>query len=65
MLYESHQILGTELPIYPEQLEEHFTHDEILHLEEKPHDYEQVGYVKVKKQVGNKNLFTPVYKKKG
>jgi hypothetical protein len=63
MLYESHEILGTELPIYREQEDEHFTHEEIIHLNEKTDDYVQVGYVQVKK--GQKVLFQPVFQKKG
>lgn len=58
-MLKSHEILGTDKPIYREKGDEHFFFEELLFLNENPEKYSVVGYVQVIKfqQV----FFEPVY----
>lgn len=62
MVYESYEVLGTDKPIYGVKQEGHLFYEEILLLNEKPHDYEIAGYLQVTK---GKTVFQAVYAKRG
>jgi len=47
MYLEAHQIMGTDKPIFKEKGNNHLTLDEILHLDLKPKDYVEAGFVRV------------------
>ena len=63
MYLEAHEIMGTDKPIFKEKENNHFTMGELLHLDLKPSDYEEAGFVRVIRD--EKTLFKTVYTKKG
>jgi len=54
-MYESYEIIGTEMPIYEELQKNHFTRSEILALDERVEDYRAVGFVQKRK------FYSPMY----
>ncbi|HZH59643.1 MAG TPA: hypothetical protein VEY70_08720 [Metabacillus sp.] len=62
MLYQNHEILGTDKPIFKEKEEDHYTYEEVLHLNGNLNDFIHVGYVKV--QTRGHVFFEPVYRKR-
>lgn len=63
MLYENHEVLGTELPILKEKEVEHYTLEDILNTGQQPDNFERCGFVEVRKY--NRTLYQPIYKHKG
>jgi hypothetical protein len=59
LLYKPHEILGTFLPIYRKKEENHFTYEEIVHLELGMDNFKVAGYTPVR--YGNQFFFTPIY----
>ncbi len=62
MYLEAHEVLKTNLPIFREKEDGHYSLVELHFLNKKIEDYEKSGYVLVKN--GKKLLFKTVYKKK-
>ena len=58
-MLRSHEILGTDLPIYKEMPNKHFTSEEIRHLGHRMSDFKRVGYVSYVKF--NQTFFKPIY----
>ena len=58
-MYQFHEIMGTDLPIYKEQREDHFTLFQMTHLDFDFADFDCIGYTRVVKGLGS--LFAPVY----
>lgn len=59
MMLKSHEILGTDKPVYRTKQDSHFSLEEIIHLNENPEKYKVVAYVQMIK--GQKHYYTPVY----
>jgi hypothetical protein len=53
-MLKSHEVLGTDLPIFREKEINHFYLDEIIHLNDNPEKYSVVGYVQV---IKDKEIF--------
>jgi hypothetical protein len=49
MLFESHEILGTDKPIFKAKKEEHWTYEALVNLDMDLNDFQMVGYVPVVK----------------
>jgi hypothetical protein len=62
MVYQSHEIIGTDKPIYNTKQEGFLFYEEILLLNENPGDYQIEGYLQVNK---GQILFQPLYTKRG
>jgi|GEM_PF-3450753 len=62
MYYESHEVLGTDLPIYRKQPLFLHTLEDILNTGQRPDDFIRSGFVQVWKY--NKQVFIPLYQPK-
>lgn len=60
MYIASHQITGTDLPVYEAMEIQHYTLMELTMLNEDPSQYKHVGFYRT-----SKNLYVKVYEKKG
>lgn len=59
MLYQSHEVLGTDLPIFRQKSEDLLTYEEMILLGERLDDFKIAGYIQVIKS--GKVFFEPVY----
>lgn len=58
-MLKGHEVLGTDLPIYRRMSDDHFTIEEIWHLNHDMNDFEKVGYASYVEF--NQIFFKPVY----
>ncbi|WP_430510692.1 hypothetical protein [Gottfriedia solisilvae] len=65
MLYESHEILGTDKPIYKAIQEGQYSLEDIVNLRENPNDFKITGYVQVRLVASDKAFYSPVYERRG
>lgn len=63
-MYEVHEVLGTEKPLYRILKDNQYLLEEIIHLEDNPENYEITGYVPIKGVYRDKLLYQPVYEKR-
>lgn len=63
-MYEAHEVIGTEKPIYRTLNDNQYLLEDILHVEDNPENYEITGYVQIKVVSTDKLLFKPVYEKR-
>ncbi len=59
-LYESHEVLGTDLPIFREKTNNHYTLEDILNTFQTPEDFHCCGFVQIKKY--NRKLYKSIYR---
>ncbi|MFT9601098.1 hypothetical protein [Mesobacillus sp.] len=59
MLYRSHEVQGTDLPIFRQKSEDLLTHEEMILLSDRLDKFKIAGYVQVIKF--GKVFFEPVY----
>lgn len=59
-LYESHEVLGTDLPIFREKADNHYSLEDILNSFQSPEAFKHCGFVQVKKY--NQTLYEPIYR---
>ncbi|UAL49712.1 hypothetical protein K7887_21945 (plasmid) [Sutcliffiella horikoshii] len=60
-MYLAHGVIGTDKPILREKEKDHFTWEELLHLEERIEDYVHYGFVQ--KVMQQQVFFLPIYAK--
>jgi len=59
MIYQSHEVLGTELPIFREKGKDLLTYGEMMLIGERLEEFEIAGYVQVIRF--GKVFFEPIY----
>ncbi len=59
-LYESHEVLGTDLPIFREKADNYYSLEDILNSFQSPEDFQRCGYVQVFKY--NRTFLKPIFK---
>lgn len=60
-MYLAHEVIGTDKPILRQKEMQHFTWEELLHLEERIEDYVHYGFVQ--KIMQQKVFYVSIYAK--